>query len=52
VAVLLPDGARIHVECAVAYVSECDDDYLIGLKFRDMDPPTRDAWQRYLIDVG
>ncbi len=44
----LPDGQHIGAECSVTYVSECDDDYLIGLAFEQMDERAKGPWQSYL----
>ena len=38
-------------ECSVAYVSECEDEYLIGLKFNDPTDAQREPWQSYLAQL-
>ena len=47
----LPEGDLMEVECSVAYVSECDDEYLIGLKFNNPKDAHREPWQSYLAQL-
>ena len=44
----LPTDGIMRFECSVAYVSECEDEYLIGLKFNDPQDAQREPWQSYL----
>lgn len=45
----LPTDGIMRFECSVAYVSECEDEYLIGLKFNDPKEAQREPWQSYLV---
>jgi hypothetical protein len=49
----LPGGDVIDVACSVVYVSDCDDEVLIGLKFNGLADPAASLWQAYLerLDV-
>ena len=44
----LPDGSIMEVQCSVNYVSECDDEFLIGFRFNDPADSQREPWQSYL----
>lgn len=44
----LPTDGIMRFECSVAYVSECEDEYLIGLKFNNPKDAQREPWQSYL----
>lgn len=44
----LPTDGIMRFECSVAYVSACEDEYFIGLKFNDPKNAQREPWQSYL----
>ena len=44
----LPTDGIMRFECSVTYVSECEDEYLIGLKINDPKDAQREPWQSYL----
>ena len=52
VKVELPGGETIDVQCAVAYVSEWGDEFLIGLKFNQPDERARVLWQASLTRLN
>lgn len=47
----LPDGRLMDVECAVTYVSECEDEFLIGFRFNRAEDAHREPWQSYLTQL-
>lgn len=51
VQITLPSNDLMRFECSVAYVSECEDEYLIGLKFIDPADAQREPWQSYLTQL-
>lgn len=51
VQIKLPTDDIMRFECSVAYVSECEDEYLIGLKFNDPADAQRKPWQSYLAQL-
>jgi hypothetical protein len=48
VEVVLSGSSTIQAECSIAYVSNWDEGFLIGLKIVHMDEPCSDLWQDYL----
>ena len=51
VQIRLPTDDIVRFECSVAYESECDDEYLIGLKFNDPKDGEREPWHSYLTQL-
>ena len=51
VQIRLPTDDIVRFECSVAYESECDDEYLIGLKFNDPQDGHREPWHSYLTQL-
>ena len=49
---VLPDGETIDATCAVSYVCECDDDFLIGLSFVHLDERSARLWEAYVLEVN
>lgn len=48
VEVVLPGSSTVQAECAIAYVSNWNEGFLIGLKIVQMDEPCSALWQDYL----
>ncbi|RME32575.1 MAG: PilZ domain-containing protein [Gammaproteobacteria bacterium] len=44
----LPGGERLSAQCRVAYLSEYDDEYLVGVKFLSFSGDGRDRYTDYL----
>jgi len=44
----LPDGGRVRARVKVAYVSEYDDEYLIGVQFERFEGAGEATWRSYL----
>ena len=46
--IFLPGGERLCAQCRVAYLSEYDDEYLVGVKFVSFSGDGRDRFADYL----
>ena len=45
-------GNTVRAKARIAYVSEYDDEYLIGADFETFDDDGQALWQRYLASAG
>lgn len=46
--ILLPDGSQLAVRSEVAYISDYDEEYLIGVHFRAFEADGAALWQKYV----
>jgi len=48
----LPGGETIDAVCAVSYVCECEDDFLIGLGFVHLDERSARLWEAHILNLN